>query len=84
MAVKITRRELKELCRNLNAERLEYNGRPCADIYTYDNALYYREQAERKAGAGGCARGIAYSAGAYGNIGRLDYLETSGKFVCWY
>lgn len=84
MSIKTTKKELKELCEQLGAVRLGYNGRPCGNIYTYNNARYYYEQEAYKAGKFGCSKCIAYSAGAYDNTGRLDYCEATGQFVCWY
>lgn len=84
MSIKTSKKELKALAEQLGAVRLEYNGMPCSNIYTYDNAKYYYEQEAHKQGKYGCTKCIAYTCNAYGNSGRLDWCEPAQQFICWY
>lgn len=67
MIVKLSKRDLKEEAERLDAENIL--GRK-SNIYQYENARY---EECRKLGA--TYEGIAYSAGVYGNTGRIDRIQ---------
>lgn len=82
-SLQMTRKQLKATAQQLNAEVVTHSS-----IYHYENALsdllntYYDEKIWVHCDI------IAYSAGIYGNNGRIDHIynedNTINQFVCWY
>ena len=76
----MTKKQLKELAINLEARKLDSN------VFKYENALYYLLKSYIDNDVNASNYMIAYSAGVYGNNGRIDKIVTDNEefYVCWY
>ena len=80
--LQITRKQLKALATQLGAQNIATN------IYNYENNLYDLCKVLSVNKVDYCSEIIAYSAGLYGNNGRIDKIHNNDEdrtiFVCWY
>lgn len=81
--LQMTRKQLKALANNLGAVPIAKN------IYKYENALYELVKLNCMEDKECISKIIAYSAGIYGNSGRIDKIlfndnDIPDMYVCWY
>ena len=76
----ITKKQLKALAINLEAIKLS------SDVYNYENYIHYLLKSYNDIDVNACNYMIAYSAGVYGNNGRIDKIVSDNEefYVCWY
>lgn len=80
---RITKKELKALANNMGAVKIAEN------VYSYENKVYDLIKAYFDVKEYCTNKLVAYSAGVYGNNGRIDRLvfeddDIPDMYVCWY